>query len=110
MSWRAACLHVSVLILCVLKAAAQIESGSIVGTVVDPAGAVVPGVRLELVSESTGITRSAVSSDHGDFEFNAVPAGAYTLTAEHSGFSKLEKKNLNLLPNDHLSLGQNARA
>jgi hypothetical protein len=106
MTWRAACLQVSVLIVCVLSAAAQIESGSIVGTVVDPAGAVVPGVRLELRSESTGVARSAVSNDHGDFEFNAVPAGSYTVTAEHDGFRKVERRNVNLLPNDHLSLGQ----
>lgn len=106
MSLRATCLQLSVLFLCLLNAAAQIETASVLGTVADPNGAVVPGVRLALLSETTGVIRTVTTNERGDFEFNAVPAGSYTLSAERDGFKKYEKKNLALLPNDRLSLGQ----
>lgn len=46
------------------------------------------------------------SDERGNFSFNAVLPGIYTLVAESSGFKKYRKTNLNLEPNDHLALGQ----
>lgn len=103
---KAASLLLIFLSCCVLSAAAQIETGSLIGTTVDPSGAVVPGATITLLSETTGATRTATTDEHGKFEFNAVPTGTYTVVAERDGFNKFEKKNVNLLPNDHISLGQ----
>src|SRR5260370_36577606 len=103
---KAACLQLVFLSCCVLGGAAQIETGSFIGTVVDPNGAVVPGAKLTLLSETTGATRITTSDDRGNFEFNAVHAGSYVISVERDGFKKLEKKNLNLLTNAHLWLGQ----
>ncbi|MCX6634326.1 MAG: carboxypeptidase regulatory-like domain-containing protein [Acidobacteria bacterium] len=86
-------------------AAAQQVSGSIVGTVTDNTGAVVPGAAVTLIHQETGAIRSVQSDAQGDFSFNAVPPGAYSLTVEHAGFKKYEKKNINLPPNERLPVG-----
>lgn len=84
---------------------AQVLTGSVVGTVVDSGGDVIPAAGLRLVSESTGATREATSDERGNFEFNAIPPGSYALIVEHSGFKRYEKKGLDLPPDEHLSVG-----
>src|SRR5262252_5648384 len=106
MSVKAACLLLVFLSCWALAATAQIDTGSLIGTTVDPSGAVVPGATITLISETTGAARTATTDDRGNFEFNAVPSGTYTVVAERVGFKKFEKKSVNLLPNDHLALGQ----
>jgi len=80
-------------------------SGSIVGTVTDNTGAVVPGAAVTLTHQETGVIRSVQSDAQGDFSFNAVPPGAYNLTVGHAGFKKYERKNINLPPNERLPVG-----
>lgn len=86
-------------------ARAQQVTGSIVGTVVDNSGAVVPGAALTLTNRETGVSRSARSDMEGGFVFSALPPGAYELVAEHPGFKKYQRQNINLPPNERLSLG-----
>ena len=85
---------------------AQTVTGSITGSLTDPHGAVVPDAKVTLTSESTGAVRQINSDQRGDFTFNALQPDSYTLTVEHSGFKKYEKKNWVLNPSDHLSAGQ----
>ena len=92
--------------LCVATLSAQTVTGSITGVVEDPHGAIMPGVDVKLVSDSTGAIRQQTSGQGGEFTFNALPPDTYTLTVEHSGFKKYDKKNIVLNPNDHLSAGQ----
>src|SRR5581483_10603426 len=91
--------------LCIATLSAQTVTGSITGVVEDPHGAIMPGVDVKLVSDSTGAIRQQTSGQGGEFTFNALPPDAYTLKVEHSGFKKYEKKNIALNPNDHLSAG-----
>ncbi|HTD23179.1 MAG TPA: carboxypeptidase regulatory-like domain-containing protein [Terriglobales bacterium] len=92
--------------LCTATLSAQTLTGSITGVVEDPHGAVMPSVEVKLTSDSTGAVRTTTSSQNGEFTFNALPPDTYSLAVEHSGFKKYEKKNLVLVPNDHLSAGQ----
>src|SRR5712691_6055803 len=85
---------------------AQTVTGSITGSLTDPHGAVVPDAKVTLTSESTGAVRQINSDQRGDFTFNALQPDSYTLTVEHSGFKKYEKKNWVLNPSDHLSAGE----
>jgi hypothetical protein len=87
-------------------AMAQIVSGSIVGTVVDPQGAAVPGAQIRLVSTSTGNVRELQTGASGDFSFNAVLPGEYSLEVEHAGFRKLDKRGIVLTAGEPLSLGE----
>jgi hypothetical protein len=84
---------------------AQTVTGSITGSVADPAGDVVPGVSVTVVSESTGAARGTVSNARGDFTFDALTPDVYTFVVELSGFKKYERRHVHLEPSDHLSLG-----
>jgi hypothetical protein len=94
------------LFCCAATLSAQTVTGSITGTVVDSGGGVIPHVSLKLVSGATGAVREATSNDRGDFSFEAVLPGTYTLSVELSGFKKYEQTNLHVEPSDHLSVGQ----
>ena len=64
----------------------QTSLGTVGGTVMDPAGAVVIGAVVTLTPEN-GPTLSTVSATAGAFHFADVPAGQYQLTASWPGFT-----------------------
>jgi hypothetical protein len=68
-------------------ATAQVRStGTVVGTVRDESGAVVPGAEIQLSNLETGSVLGATTNDTGDYSFPVVPVGPYTLTVTKSGF------------------------
>src|SRR5262245_9552950 len=67
-------------------ATAHGPTGSIVGVVRDPSGAVVPEARVEVVSDATGLARTIATSAQGDFSFPALSAGGYEVNVEAPGF------------------------
>ena len=68
---------------------AQTTAATVLGTVTDAAGAIVPGVTVTLTNQDTGFIRETISDDRGDFEFAVVQApNTYTLSAELPGFKK----------------------
>ena len=69
---------------------AQNFRGGINGTVTDPSGAVVPGAAVEAVNAETGVSWKAVTSSGGEYEFQGMPIGKYTVTVTAGGF-KTEK-------------------
>jgi outer membrane receptor protein involved in Fe transport len=62
-------------------------SGTIQGTVTDPSGAVVPSAQVVAKNKATDLTRTTTSSDTGDYRFELLPAGNYTITITKSGFA-----------------------
>src|SRR5687767_5064000 len=68
-------------------ALAQSSMGTVVGTVTDPSGGVIPGASVTLTSLDTAIAATLVSNDSGHFTFINVRPGNYELTVELSGFS-----------------------
>ncbi|MCU0246485.1 MAG: carboxypeptidase-like regulatory domain-containing protein [Bryobacter sp.] len=85
---------------------AQTITGSISGTVLDASGLAVAGAKVTLTLTSTGVQREAQTVVTGDFVFNAVDPGAYTLVIESQGFKKLQRTNLNLTANERLAIGE----
>jgi hypothetical protein len=75
------------LVLTVPPAFAQFDTATIVGTVRDNTGAVVPGATVTLTNLDTGIAVVHVSDANGNFEFITVRIGRYKITAELEGFS-----------------------
>jgi hypothetical protein len=65
---------------------AQTATGQITGTIKDPSGSVVPGVKVVVTNEQTGLTRDTVSNERGDYVVPLLPVGAYVVTAEQPGF------------------------
>jgi len=75
-------------------AAAQSTTGSIVGTVTDESKGVLPGAAIEVVNVDTGVTRSLVSGTDGRYQALSLPPGTYRLTADLSGFGKVQRDAL----------------
>jgi len=76
---------------------AQSITGTILGTVKDSSGAVVPGASITLTNEETGVATSAVSDERGDFVVPNLGPGTYTVKAEVSGFKPAVVKSVRLL-------------
>lgn len=60
--------------------------GSISGTVKDPAGAVVPGAKIVLKDEGTGIAKQAASNEQGGFLFPDLSHGQFEVAVTAPGF------------------------
>ena len=67
-----------------------VSTGTVSGTVADTTGAVIPSAQVTLVSADQGLTRSAKSNASGEYVFNAVQVGAYTVKISASGFADFE--------------------
>jgi hypothetical protein len=67
---------------------AQVDTGSITGTVTDPSGAVVSGARVTLTNEGTGTSLSTTTGADGVYEFSPVRIGSYKLDLSAGGFKK----------------------
>jgi len=65
---------------------AQVDTGSITGTVTDPSGAVVTGATITLTNEGTGATLTTVTGADGVYTFSPVRVGGYKVTATAQGF------------------------
>ena len=76
------------------EASAQAVSGTILGTVKDATGAVVPGATVTVSHTGTGFSRSLVTDTHGEYNAPSIPTGAYSVTAEITGFKKVSKTNV----------------
>ncbi|HWQ00058.1 MAG TPA: TonB-dependent receptor [Vicinamibacterales bacterium] len=74
----------------------EAANGVIEGTVVDPSGAVLPGVTVTLVNTDTGAERVVVTNERGFFRAPLLPLGTYRLVAELAGFRRYEQTGLAL--------------
>jgi hypothetical protein len=63
------------------------NTGTVVGTITDPSGAVIPGAAVTLSNASAGVTLRAQTNDTGSYVLQNVPPGTYTMTASKQGFS-----------------------
>src|SRR6516225_3743691 len=69
-------------------ATAQVVTATLVGRVTDQSGAVVPRAKITIVNESTGLERTVVTDQSGNYVATSLPAGVYRVTAEMIGFKK----------------------
>src|ERR1700681_537586 len=69
--------------------------GALRGTVVDQAGAPVPGATVVLRNDAIGLVRNLQSSSDGGFQAASLPpASGYTLTVTANGFSNYTAKEI----------------
>ena len=66
----------------------QSTGGRIVGRIADPSGALLPGVKVSLVNEATGVGHETQTNSTGDYGFPEVPVGTYRLEFDLAGFKK----------------------
>ena len=67
---------------------AQKDTGSIVGTVKDPSGAVVPNASVTVTDVEHGQTISTTTNADGEFVVSPLRVGRYTVTVQQAGFKK----------------------
>jgi hypothetical protein len=67
---------------------AQKDTGSIVGTVKDATGAVVPGAKVVVTDVDRGITSTSATDEAGEYVASPLRVGRYTVTVEHPGFKQ----------------------
>jgi hypothetical protein len=67
---------------------AQSTFGAILGTVRDPSAALVPGAEVTLTNTDTTAARTTTADSAGDFAFNNIDVGKYSLVIAASGFEK----------------------
>src|SRR5690349_6712451 len=68
------------------RASAQVLYGSIVGTVTDQTGAVVPQAEVKATNPATGETRAASTDGQGRFTIGNVVPGVYEVQVTANGF------------------------
>ena len=79
-----------------LTARAQQPTGTILGTVKDATGGVIPGTSITVSNTETGFLRTTVTAQDGSFRLPALPVGTYQIVVEHPGFQREARSNLTL--------------
>lgn len=69
-------------------------TGSIQGTVTDPAGAVVAGASVTAVNVATGVETARETTAAGFFVINLLPAGEYKVTIKATGFQTYTQQHV----------------
>src|SRR5438874_7155772 len=79
-------------------------SGTVVGTVTDPSGAVTPNAEVQLLNVETNAAVSQKTNDSGGFSFPNVAPGSYRVTVKMSGFRAATVDGLQVEVNKSLSV------
>jgi Carboxypeptidase regulatory-like domain len=87
-------LMVLVVLSLAVAANSQTFRGAINGTVTDPSGAAVPNGQVRAVNVATGIEHTTVTTSDGEFSFQDLPVGNYTVSVSASGFASVRVDNV----------------
>jgi hypothetical protein len=87
-----------------VKAQTQITAGAIQGTVMDQAGAVVPGANVEVKNLETNLLRNLSTDADGRFVALQLPPGHYTVTVSKQGFATLVQEDFPLTVGETIPL------
>ena len=97
--WRTIRFYVLLLAIAVPALYGQFEAGTVLGTIRDASGAVVPNCKVTLQNVNTGVAISTNTDANGNYEFVNQHLGMYTLKAEASGFQTAEASSFELTTN-----------
>ena len=79
-------------------------TGAVTGIVLDPSGAVIPSVSLQISKEFGGVTQSTSSNENGWFAIQLLPPGTYQLQASRTDFTTLILSDLHIYVTETLRL------
>lgn len=83
---------------------AQTYRGGIAGTVQDGTGAVVSKAKIVLTGTDTGLTREMESTSAGDYSFQDLPLGLYSIEVQGAGFQSTKIDKISVRPGQVYSL------
>ncbi|PYV11970.1 MAG: hypothetical protein DMG23_02670, partial [Acidobacteria bacterium] len=96
---RVVCMLGAVL-FCVLLAgrptSAQVDAGTLLGTLRDQSGAVIPNAKMTLTHEGTSFVLSTVTGPDGSYVFTPIKIGRYNVEAEFQGFQKARRTGIDV--------------
>ena len=85
-------------LLCILALAfafhAAAQEATIVGTVTDPSGSVMPGVQITVTNNETSAVRHIVSNEAGQYTVPSLVIGKYSVKAEAPGFKAAQQNDI----------------
>lgn len=70
------------------------STGTIQGTVSDPAGAVIPTARVQVVNLDTALTRTSETDGAGVYAIPSLPPGHYTMTISAAGMQAVREESV----------------
>lgn len=73
---------------------AQVDTGSVLGTVKDQSGGVVPNATVTLTEKDTNYSVSKKTAADGSYVFTPVKIGTYSVSADATGFQKTTQVNV----------------
>src|SRR5215469_4943689 len=95
--WFRHCIFAILLVLAACSCAwAQLDNASILGTVRDSSGAVIPGATVTIQNVGTAATVKLTTDQGGSFAAPTLPIGVYTLTASAAGFKTFIQEGIRL--------------
>lgn len=99
--WLGASSLLTILLALPMVATAQVTTATIVGTVTDPGGAQVPAASVTARNVDTGLTRTVITGQDGNYRIDFLPVGKYSIeVAASSGFKKAFRGDIVLQVND----------
>lgn len=87
---------IAIVLAVAANAAAQVPTGSIVGTVKDAQGLAVEGAKVTLTNEGTNYSYNSITSSTGGYQFDHIDFGIYKVTVAKDGFKNGVVQNIKL--------------
>jgi hypothetical protein len=69
---------------------AQSTFVTVLGTVKEPTGAVVPNAQIRITNQGTSVSKSTLTDQTGSYQFVNMDVGTYQVSVEAVGFQKIE--------------------
>lgn len=83
---------------------AQVERGTLSGTVRDTSGAIVAEAAISVLNVNTGTSVKTLTNQHGEYVAPNLVPGEYSVTAHHTGFNKVTRPGILLHVNERLAV------
>jgi hypothetical protein len=77
----------------------QAVNATLLGTVTDATGGVVPNAKVTITEINTGVVKTAQTNESGNYNFPDLPPGNYKVSIELAGFKREERANVDVLVN-----------
>src|SRR5580700_6792155 len=99
-------LKVALFVCAAAAAFGQQSTGTIIATVTDPGGGVVPGANATVTLVALNAQRTAVSGQNGELHFEALVPGTYRLEVSKQGFKAMAVDGIDLQASEIRDLGK----
>src|SRR4249919_984548 len=77
----------------------QAVNATLLGTVTDSSGAIVPAAKVTVTEVNTGVNRTGQSNESGNYTFPDLAPGQYSVSVESTGFKKETRRDIALAVN-----------